>query len=165
MFFAAVCVAIAHAQTTPPSPETTGSVSGHVFCADTSEPARLQPAPQKLEATPEKRADQVVQSGPPATRTGLDGSFSFSKVKPGTYFLIADYAGYVSPLAKLSPKKIASKEPADIEKVEKALVQITVAANKDSARDLELERGSAISGTIRYDDGSPANEIQSPSCA
>ena len=165
LFFAAVCVGLAHAQMATPAPEVTGSISGHVICADTNEPARfatvmLQPAPQRPEATPEKRADQVVQSGPPATRTGLDGSFSFSKVKPGTYFLIADYAGYVSPLAKLSPKEIASKEPADIEKVEKALVQITVAANKDSARDLELERGSAISGTIRYDDGSPANEIQ-----
>ena len=156
---------LAHAQTATPAPEVTGSVSGHVFCADTNEPARfatvtLQPAPQESEALPGKRIEPGSESAPPVARTGLDGSFLFPKVKSGTYFLIADYAGYVSPLAKLSPKEIASKEPADIEKVDKALIQIRVAANKDSARDLELKRGSAISGTIRYDDGSPANEIQ-----
>jgi hypothetical protein len=169
----AFCLALARAQTVTPAPESTGnevasvfgSVSGHVFCADTNHPARfatvtLQPAPEKTE-TPTAKADRFVgYSTPPATRTGLDGSFAFPKVKPGTYFLIADFPGYVSPVAKLSQKEIASKDPADIEKVEKTLVQITVDSNKDSAHDLELERGAAISGTIRYDDGSPANDIQ-----
>jgi hypothetical protein len=165
-------LALAHAQTATPAPEATGSVSGsvfgsvsgHVFCADTNEPARfatviLLPAPQKIETPPAKGIDPA-QSVPPATRTGLDGSFLFPKVKPGTYFLIADYAGYVSPIAKLSPEEIKSKAPADIDKVEQVLIKITVASNKDSTRDLELERGAAIAGTVQYDDGSPANQIQ-----
>jgi hypothetical protein len=162
-------LALARAQTATPPPETTssvfGSVSGYVYCADTNQPARLatvtlQPAPQKVEAISGKRIDSGDQSVPPATRTGLDGSFSFPQVKPGTYFLLAEYAGYVSPLATLSREEIRSKEPAGINKVEKALVKVIVVANKDSASDVELERGAAISGTVRYDDGSPANEIQ-----
>ncbi|MFY9936978.1 MAG: carboxypeptidase-like regulatory domain-containing protein, partial [Silvibacterium sp.] len=166
-------LAVARAQTATPAPEATGSVaesvfgsvSGHVYCADTNAPARfatvtLQPAPEKTEASPGKRIAPAPQSAPPATRTGLDGGFHFSVVRPGTYFLVADYPGYVSPIAKLSADELKSKEPSDIEKVEKLLVKVTVAANKDSGSEIELERGAAIAGTVRYDDGSPANEIQ-----
>jgi hypothetical protein len=166
----ALGLALARAQTATPvpeathAPEPTGSVSGHVYCADTNQPARLavvalQSAPRKIGAGPAKQVDIDSQSVPPTVRTGLDGSFFFPKVKPGTYFLIADYAGYVSPIAKLSPEEIR-KEPSDIQKIEKAFVQIAVAANKDSAQDIQLERGAAISGTIRYDDGSPANGLE-----
>jgi hypothetical protein len=164
-------LAFARAQTATPvpeathAPEPTGSVSGHVYCSDTNQPARLavvtlQSAPRKIGATPAEQVDTDSQSVPPTVRTGLDGSFFFPKVKPGTYFLIADYAGYVSPIAKLSPEEMRSKEPSDIQKVEKALVQIAVAASKDSAQDIQLERGAAISGTIRYDDGSAANGLE-----
>jgi hypothetical protein len=164
-------LALARAQTATPvpeathAPEATGSVSGHVYCADTNQPARLavvtlQSAPRKIGAGPPKQVGPDSQSVPPTVRTGLDGSFFFPRIKPGTYFLITDYAGYVSPIAKLSPEEVRSKEPSDIQKIEKALVQIAVAANKDSAQDIQLERGAAISGTIRYDDGSPANGLE-----
>ncbi len=152
-------LAVARAQTATPAPEATGSVaesvfgsvSGHVYCADTNAPARfatvtLQPAPEKTEASPGKRIAPAPQSAPPATRTGLDGGFHFSVVGPGTYFLVADYPGYVSPIAKLSADELKSKEPSDIEKVEKLLVKVTVAANKDSGSEIELERGAAIAG-------------------
>jgi hypothetical protein len=169
LLFAALAATLAHAQTATPAPQTAesvfGSVSGHVFCADTNQPARfatvnLQAAPEKTEGPPEKQVAPVARSVPPATRTGLDGSFHFSAVRPGMYFLIADYPGYVSQIATISPDEINSKKPADIEKVEKLLVKVTVAANKDSAIEIELERGAAIAGTVRYDDGSPANDIQ-----
>jgi hypothetical protein len=171
LFCVAFGLALARAQTAtpvpeaPPAPEPTGSVSGHVYCADTNQPARLavvtlQSAPRKIGAGPAKQIDPDSQSVPPTVRTGLDGSFFFPKVKPGTYFLIADYAGYVSPIAKLSPEEMRSKDPSDIQKIEKALVQIAVTAHKDSAHDIQLERGAAISGTVRYDDGSPANGLE-----
>lgn len=165
LFFAAVCMVLAHAQTATPAPDVTGSVSGHVFCADTNQPARLaivtlQPAPHRSEAQRVMESSLEPESVPPTVRTGLDGAFFFLKVKPGTYFLIADYSGYVSPIAKLSPNEITSKDPADVEKVERSLVQVSVVANKDSARDIEVERGAAISGEIRYDDGSPANGLE-----
>jgi hypothetical protein len=166
-------LAVARAQTATPAPEATGnvaqsvfgSISGHVYCADTNAPARfatvnLQPAPEKADASSRKQIAPATQSVAPATRTGLDGSFHFSGVRPGTYFLIADYPGYVSPIAKLSADELKSKEQADIEKVEKVLVKVTVAASKDSASQIELERGATIAGIVQYDDGSPASEIQ-----
>jgi 5-hydroxyisourate hydrolase-like protein (transthyretin family) len=166
-------LAVARAQTATPAPEATGnvaqsvfgSISGHVYCADINAPARfatvtLLPAPEKAEGPLGKAKAPTAQSVPPAVRTGLDGSFHFSVVRPGTYFLVADYPGYVSPIAKLSADELKSKEPSDIEKVEKLLVKVTVAANKDSGSEIELERGAAIAGTVRYDDGSPASEIQ-----
>jgi hypothetical protein len=158
-----ICVgfslALAHAQTATPAPDATGSVSGHVYCADTNQPARF--ATVTLQAAPEiVEAARRVRSEPPTIRTGLDGTFLFTKVAPGTYFLVADYPGYVSPIAKLSPDQIRSKQSADIDKVEKELVKVVVVANKDSARDVELERGAVISGTLRYDDGGPASQLQ-----
>lgn len=153
-----------HAQTQTPT-EATGSVSGHVYCADTNQPARfalviLQPAPEKAEAPSSKKfTPGAMGSAPPSVRTGLDGSFRFAKVKPGIYFLITEFAGYVSPLAKLSSEEIRSGKGANAEKIEKLLDKITVAVNKESTSDIELERGAAISGTIRYDDGSPANGL------
>ena len=119
LFCVAFGLALARAQTATsvpeaaPAPEPTGSVSGHVYCADTNQPARLavvtlQSAPRKIGAGPAKQVDPDAQSVPPTVRTGLDGSFFFPKVKPGTYFLIADYAGYLSPIAKLSPEEMRS---------------------------------------------------------
>ena len=150
---------------TQTAPEATGTVSGHVYCADTSEPARfatimLQSAPHKDVAADSGQHISAMQAAPASVRTGLDGSFRFPKVRPGNYFLIAEYAGYVSPLAKLSADQIRSSAPADIEKIEKLLDKVTVAAGKEAAADVELERGASIAGTVRFDDGSPANEVQ-----
>ena len=165
----ALSLVLARAQTPTPAPDATasitGSISGHVFCDDTNAPARfatvtLQAAPEKADVSSGKQAAPAARGDAPATRTGLDGSFHFSGVKPGTYFLITDYPGYVSPIAKLSNDELKSKEESDIEKVEKVLVKVTVAANKDSASEIELEHGAVIAGMVRYDDGSPASEIQ-----
>jgi hypothetical protein len=34
--------------------------------------------------------------------TGLDGSFSLDKAPPGTYYVVAQLPGYLSPLSQLS---------------------------------------------------------------
>jgi hypothetical protein len=163
-----LCVAfsltLARAQTETPAPDATGSVSGHVYCADTNQPARLatvtlQPAPRKMESSG-NHIEFGSESAPPATRTGLDGSFFFPDVKPGNYYLIADYPGYVSPLGAFAPHALRTNDSAVYEKVEKALPQVAVNAHKDSAKDIGIERGAAISGTVRFDDGSPANGIE-----
>jgi hypothetical protein len=114
--------------------------------------------PQKIE-TPATNGPAPMDSAPPSVRTGLDGSFHFAKVKPGTYFLITEFAGYVSPLANFSGDEIRSGKLANAKKIEQTLDKVTVAANKDSASDIEIERGAAISGTVRYDDGSPASGL------
>ena len=146
----------AHAQTQTPT-EATGSISGHVFCSDTNQPARF--AILMIEPPPHKLAPNEQPAPSPSVRTALDGSFHFAKVKPGTYFLLAEYAGYVSPFAKAPPASGEGTDPAVVEKLEKLLEKITVAANKDTVLDIELERGATIAGTVHYDDGSPANTL------
>jgi len=138
--------------------DTTGSVSGHVYCADTNQPARfatvlLQPPPHKFVPTEQP-------SPSPIARTALDGSFHFTKVKAGTYYLLAEQPGYVSPIAKIPSIDINNPDQAVVENMEKALNKITVAANKDTTAEIELERGAAIAGTIHYDDGSPASSVE-----
>lgn len=150
---------------TQTAPEATGTVSGHVYCGDTNAPARfatvmLQSAPHKTATSGGEQHASETQSAPPSVRTGLDGSFHFPKIRPGTYYLIAEYAGYVSPLAKLSADQIRSSAPTDVEKLEKLLDRVTVAAGKEATDDIELERGASIAGTIHFDDGSPANEVE-----
>jgi hypothetical protein len=96
----------------------------------------------------------------PTARTALDGSFHFPKVKPGTYYLLAEYAGDVSPIAKVPSIGVDTSDQAVVESLEKVLNKVTVAANKESTAEIELERGGAVAGTIHYDDGSPANGVE-----
>jgi len=147
----------AHAQTQTQT-ESAGSISGRVFCSDTNQPARF--ATIMIEPPPHKLVPNEQPNPSPTARTALDGSFHFPKVKPGTYFLLAEYAGYVSPFAKTPPASGEGTDPAVVEKLEKLLEKITVAANKDTVIEIELERGATIAGTVHYDDGSPANSLQ-----
>src|SRR5438045_1710310 len=71
-------------------PAATGSVTGHVTCADTNTPSRLaivvlRPVPAA------KSADPAAASKPVEARrvqTLLDGSFLIPKVAPGTYLVL-----------------------------------------------------------------------------
>src|SRR5579862_409764 len=65
-----------------------GTVSGHVYCADTNAPARmatvvLQPA-SALDAIDPTQETQVASHGE-AVETLLDGSFAIRHVAPGSY--------------------------------------------------------------------------------
>jgi hypothetical protein len=137
------------------------TVSGHVFCSDTNAPARkasviLQPADQIDAIRPGE--DQHISSHGEMTQTLLDGSFSILHVEPGVYYVIATQQGYISPLTSmyaipddhrvsdtLKPKKPAMTAP-----------RITVQSDLPVAINVSIERGAAVSGTILYDDGSPA---------
>ena len=113
-----------------------------------------------LQPPPHKFAPNEQPTASPTARTALDGSFHFTKVRAGTYYLLAEYAGYVSPIAKVPSIGVDNSDQAVVEKLEKALNKITVAANKETAAEIELERGAAIAGAIHYDDGSPANSVE-----
>ena len=142
----------------------TGTVTGHVYCADTNAPARgasvqLEPAKD----VEDRGAGRPFQySGPPPggiVQTAFDGSFTFSAVSPGSYYVIVSASGYLSPRAHgedfddAEPPPPAGQPPLVIPKVD---VQADQAANID----VRLERGAAVSGTVRFDDGSPASGVR-----
>ena len=160
----------ATAQTAP------GTVTGRVFCEDTGQPARFasvqlvsdHPAPNPMfdSSTPGKNPDfektmlkamaSIMKGNNLTTLTGLDGTFSLDKVPPGTYWVLAQLAGYQSPLRQFSALEMFKADGAALEAIESFSPKVVVQSGQSVHADVELERGSAISGTIHYDDGSPA---------
>ena len=151
----------ARAQNSSAAKPGTGTVSGHVYCADTNAPARM--ASVQLESV--KEAEQRSANHPqpsfdlPAggiVQTTLDGSFVIPKVPPGSYYVVATAAGYLSPRA--DAKDIDNAEPPPPAGQPPLIIpRVDVQADQTAAVDIRLERGAAVSGTIRFDDGSPAS--------
>jgi hypothetical protein len=137
---------------------TFGTVSGHVYCTDTQQPARLGEI--RLSSFPEPSAAGSAKKEPSEARNisaniGLDGSFLFPHVPPGNYSVIADRPGYIAPEAQFTDAEIGSPAPEIRELIAKSVPTISVAENKTTTIDVNLHRGAAISGILRYDDGSP----------
>ena len=156
-------------QAAPPAYTT---VSGHVTCGDTGKPARfaavllIPEKPQQTEtsdyANVKTDADlakiQAKSMAQMKKGTGLtavsaiDGSFEMPKVPAGTYYVVAQLKGYISPFSH--EDSFTDREGA-ISRVHAQAEKIVV-QDAPVRVDVRLERGGSISGVIRYDDGSPA---------
>jgi hypothetical protein len=139
----------------------TGIVTGHIYCADTNAPARmasvqLKPV-KKIAPRPGTDPHDIGMPASGVVQTALDGSFAIPNVAPGSYYVIVTASGYLSPHppddnsansddAKTQPP--ASKPPVTIPRVD-------LTADQTANIDIRLERGAAVSGNIRFDDGSP----------
>jgi len=155
-------------------PPNVGQVNGHVTCGDTGQPGRFaaiqllaeKPStdpildPAKLGKNPDfgktmaAAMNAVMKGNNLSALSGMDGAFSLEKVPPGTYYVIAQMPGYLSPLNQLSQMERMKADEATLKSVESQAEKIVVQPNQSAQ--LRLERGAALSGTIRYDDGSPA---------
>lgn len=139
----------------------TSTVSGHVYYADTNGPARmatvvLQPAQAVDAYDPDKESG--VSNRAEAVQTMLDGSFVIAHVAPGTYYVLASAPGYISPLASVlsHPGEEAPLGESISKRIGEVVPRLTVQANLSATVNVTLERGAAVSGTVQYDDGSPA---------
>ncbi len=139
----------------------TGSVSGHVYYADTNGPARM--ATVLLEGAAaidgyQPGAGDGATAHISSVKTLPDGSFSVPHVKPGAYYVFASAPGYVSPLdvLGLTREEIQKPDKETKERIAAAVPRVLVQANLPAATDVTLERGAAVMGTVLYDDGSPA---------
>ena len=155
------------AQESATRPLPTGTVTGHVFCGDTQRPARLARVALVAVPTPggaSAKAEQEAEIGSsPATdyvETTLDGSFVLTNVKPGVYNLIVDKDGYLLPLAELSPSDLNSASKEEKARIAKRLQSVTVGSAQVVDREITLERGGAVAGSVTFDDGSPAGDLQ-----
>ena len=145
-------------------PEPMGTVTGHVFCADTQRPARL--ANVSLVALPSAAPAGLKEGGGddvsglrPMTEpieTSLDGSFTLHNVKPGEYYLLVEMEGYVLPLAEFTPKQLQHPDEITRARMQRRLRTLRVVAAQATNEEVLLERGASVSGSVTYDDGSPA---------
>jgi hypothetical protein len=142
---------------------TKGVVTGIVLCADTGKPARF--ATVTLTAAPkagEKPDDGDPLSAAEISITDLDGRFRIEAVRPGRYYAFATLEGYLDPALALDPAKLKSLSTGteqhrySIEQWKDHLTEVTASRGRVSDISMQIERAAEISGTITYDDGSPA---------
>ncbi|MES2392087.1 MAG: carboxypeptidase-like regulatory domain-containing protein [Acidobacteriota bacterium] len=139
----------------------TDTVTGHIYCADTNAPARTAQVQLESVKDAEQRSKAYSHSSGDSptggiVQTALDGSFVIPKVPPGSYYVVATAAGYLSPRA--DAKDIDNAEPPPpAGQPPLVLPRVDVQADQAVAIDIRLERGAAVSGVIRFDDGSPAS--------
>jgi hypothetical protein len=141
---------LALAQSPTPHPEALGTVTGHIICADTRRPARLA----SVSLLPAKD-----RNGPPwGAETDMDGAYRIRDVPPGVYYFIVQLPGYIAPALDLG-LQLHALTPEAQRRVQQELQTITVAPRATTRADATLHLGASISGTVRYDDGSPASTI------
>ncbi len=144
-------------------PVAPGSVTGHVMLSDTGGPARfaavtLQPVVSA--PAPEGAPKRKVGEAPPATssrvvHTMLDGSFVVPGVAPGNYYVLADAPGYLSAVGVLTREQLDHPTKEVAERIQQLLVPVAVVSGKVSTAEVRLHRGASLSGTVRFDDGTP----------
>jgi hypothetical protein len=128
----------------------TGTVTGHVYCADTQKPARF--ANVRLQPV-DSQAGRFGGRGGFAT-TGSDGSFRMTGISPGDYYADVMMPGYVQPLRGM--RDLQNMAGADRDRISAELTRVSVAANQAANVQVMIYRGATISGTVSFDDGTPA---------
>lgn len=151
----------------PVSSVPAGTVVGHVMCADTRLPARLAsvrlvPVPTPPDADKEHGTDgpKPVNLGRGTGQTQLDGSFTFTGVTPGNYYVIAQLAGYLSPDLEFTGDDWSHPTEETTHRMEQLLTAVMVTANGSARADVSLMKGGMISGTVRYEDGMPLSNSE-----
>jgi hypothetical protein len=91
--------------------------------------------------------------------SSIDGSFEMAKVQFGTYYVVAQLSGYLSPLSALSTGDLMMGGDGAISRIQ-AVAEKVVVQDAPVRLDLRLERGGSMNGVIRYDDGSPAAGVK-----
>ena len=158
---AAMCVVgcaggAAQSVRTRPVVVATGTVSGHVYCVDTNLPARIASVTLQTIDVKAEPAPGAKEEPPEALRTyqtSLDGSFRIPKVRPGTYYVVIQMAGYLSPITEFTRAELSQPTPELLARVMKAVPNVTVEASHTTNLEVRIERGAAITGIVRYDDG------------
>jgi hypothetical protein len=160
------------------APTLFGQVNGRVICGDTDAPGRfasVQLVSEKPEQMgfsnfdPTKNPDfakslsvvfsTLLKGSNLSALAGIDGSFSLDKVPPGTYYVVAQLPGYQSALSQFSQAERMKADPDTLKAVQSSAEKIVVGPDQAAHVELRLERGSSLSGSVRYDDGSPASGV------
>jgi hypothetical protein len=132
----------------------TGSVSGQVLYEDTGKPvrhARIMLIPQE-------------EGGNPAFAVSdREGNFRIPKVEQGNYIADVESPGCISAIAFYDAADFRQHEAGaafDTTRLKNDFVETRVDSGQETRLNAFCKRGSAIAGTITYEDGSPAPNIR-----
>lgn len=142
------------------TPVATGLVSGHVICSDTRKPARFADVALVRKQEPPPAGVPYWLGGPQTpeslmlekTRTDIEGGFVFPDVPEGDYYVVATMGGYVLPVPLV---KAANAAKPDASEVMAQFPLVHVTQTRPATAEISITRGGGISGTVRFDDGSP----------
>jgi hypothetical protein len=144
----------------------TGSIAGHVYLGDTNGPARfasvtVEAAGDFVGAKADTRAGDWSRSGARtwSVRTGMDGGFFVDRLPPGRYVVLAQLAGYVSPLMRFGRDALVDAEPEVREGLGAMMTQVSVEAGGSAPVTVTLVRGAVLRGRVMYDDGAPVGAV------
>jgi hypothetical protein len=152
------------AQSGPKKTEfATGAVTGLVTCADTNAPARfalvtLQKVPGGKTGTKRSNSDEVEMNA--TATTDIDGRFVLEKVPVGRYFVVGILSGYMGALSRFDPEDLKKVDETTQKELLKAVPTVQVEANQVAQANVRLEHASELSGTVLYEDGSPAIHLR-----
>jgi hypothetical protein len=151
-----------------------GYATGHVVCGDTQRPARLAkvrfvPVPSEVKAVTEQDAPKSKMAGLETQQflgseinpveTDMEGNFVTRNLKPGRYVVRVDLGGYLVPLLSVQASDFEHPDEAARERMARELQIVDIRPRAETRVDVTLQRGATISGTVQFDDGSPAIEI------
>jgi hypothetical protein len=155
-------VAVVYAALLAPAQNAdTGTVTGHVYCADTQKPARfanvrLEPVDSASNSGDSRAMFQRNFGGRGGfATTDSDGSFRMTGVSPGDYYADVMMPGYIQPLRGML-SDTANLSQADRDRITAQLTRVSVAANQTANVQVMIYRGAAINGTVSFDDSAPA---------
>jgi hypothetical protein len=149
-------------QTSPGSDRLSGGVIyGRVYCADTQRVARSATvlAVPLLRSKSGKESLDLSNLESDRATTDLAGGFSVRVSHPGTYLVAAELDGYISGLMENVLDIDREANPAPNQELERDAQVIRIDSGASARVNLQLQRGAALTGTVTYDDGSPAANV------
>jgi hypothetical protein len=146
---------------TPTLPHN-GRITGTVLCADTHLPARG--AVVAIQGLPSTDGGMQSQNASGSTITASDGTYSIGSLPSGRYTAIVVLPGYLTEMhqALQDAANMVFRHAKDTEAIhtgEPPVRTLWLGDGQTLQFDVLLQRGSALSGHIRYPDGAPASQV------
>ncbi len=140
------------------APLAYGTVTGHVSLLGSNAPARLVNVglqSLQVQAEPTRFTGRATPLPVTIYQTDLDGSYTIPHVAPGTYYVVVSAPGFLSPFTEFTSDELRNPSREIAARIAATLPVISVQPNSTTVHDVRLERGASLSGTVRFDDGTP----------